>query len=211
MFSSTYPFGHPCLQVGIVQGQHMQHPDHAYGSVLLLENASPGWSTHSTLLSPRKGGQRYLTKAVSLKTMERKGQEMDQMTFKLLSNPNMLIASYAHLVHMLSTWSNNKIFKWKCPLECPQTELVRRMWVREAIISGLGTAWEGRGKHRAQTSGRNIGVQETKQSGSFSKLSFRFPELTREASPFLSANFSSPPGTKGPSLKVTIMKALQGC
>lgn len=86
----------------------MQHPDHAYGSVLLLENASPGWSTHSTLLSPRKGGQQYLTKAEellgdSLKTMERKGQEMDQMTFKLLSNLNMLIASYAHLVHELST------------------------------------------------------------------------------------------------------------
>ena len=86
----------------------MQHPDHAHGSVLLPENANPGWSTHSTLPSPRKGGQRYLTKAEelrggSLKTMERKGREMDHMTFKLLSNPNVLIASYAHLVHMLST------------------------------------------------------------------------------------------------------------
>lgn len=86
----------------------MQHPNHAHGSVLLLENANPGWSTHSTLPSARKGGQRYLTKAEellggSLKTVERKGQEMDQMTFKLLSNPNVLTASYAHLVHMLST------------------------------------------------------------------------------------------------------------
>ena len=56
----------------------MQHPDHAHGSVLLPENANPGWSTHSTLPSPRKGGQRYLTKAEellggSLKTMDRKG------------------------------------------------------------------------------------------------------------------------------------------
>jgi len=86
----------------------MQHPDHAHGSVLLPENANPGWSTHSTLPSPRNGGQRYLTKAEgllggSLKTIERKGREMDHMTFKLLSNPNVLIASYAHLVHMLST------------------------------------------------------------------------------------------------------------
>lgn len=86
----------------------MQHPDHDHGSVLLPENANPGWSTHSTLPSPRKGGQRYLTKAEellggSLKTIERKGREMDHMTFKLLSNPNVLIASYAHLVHMLST------------------------------------------------------------------------------------------------------------
>ena len=86
----------------------MQHPDHAHGSVLLPENANPGWSTHSTLPSPRKGGQRYLTKAEellggSLKTIERKGREMDHMTFKLLSNPNVLIASYAPLVHMLST------------------------------------------------------------------------------------------------------------
>lgn len=56
-----------------------------------------------------------------------------------------------------------------------------------------------------------LGAQETDKFACFSKLSFGFQELGGEDSLFLPANFSSPPGTKGPSLKVTIMKAMQEC
>lgn len=51
------------------------------------------------------------------------------------------------------------------------------------MFSGRGPAWEGGDKQGAQPADRDLGAQETNQSGCFSKLSFGFPELAREGSP----------------------------
>lgn len=103
-FPCTCPSGHLYLQVCIVQGCHMQHPSHAHGSVWLLENPSPGWGTQ---LSPPQGREaRDAPPKVNnclAGAQDKEGRrKMKQLTFKLLSNPKVLIASCVHLVPMLS-------------------------------------------------------------------------------------------------------------
>lgn len=87
---------------------------------------------------------------VSIVTIKGTWRESSQISFKLLSNPKMLVVRCVYLDWMIFILKQRQDFQVQMS---SQMHCVDK-WKWERIFSGLGSAGEARGKQGAQTAGR---------------------------------------------------------
>lgn len=132
---SAFKFALHCGMAHLVSSNQ---PSQAHGQPLLLENPSPNQSTY--LFPPQgKGSREWPTKAEQLPDLEtsrRRGERWTQWSLSFFSNSTVLIPGCVHLVWIFWVWDNDRIFKWKRPLECSQRWLGRQRSVGEYSMIG---------------------------------------------------------------------------